>query len=289
MVANRTAVEPASTASQQLADMHVHLGFIANAGEVAQEGLAQGHAFFCNTVTPREFERLLPRPWTQLPNVRLGLGMHPWWVADGRVGDADVRRFLELVPKTRWIGELGLDFSNKHTDPASHARQRSALEQALLACANLGVESPSTSQASAPKLSNSGMRFRRVISLHSVSSANEVLDLLESTGCIDSCACVFHWFSGSTPQLWRAIRDGCFFSVNQMQARTRRAKEQLKLVPTDRLLLETDMPPGENMPWSCQEITGSLLATCELLAKIRSATPDDIAAATTQNAEGLLR
>lgn len=289
MVASRAVEKPADTAPQQLADMHVHLGFIANAGEVAQEGLAQGHAFFCNTVAPQEFQRLSPQPWAKLPNVRLGLGMHPWWVADGRVSDVDVQKFVELVPKTRWIGELGLDFSNKHTEPASHSRQRSALEQALLACANLGVESPGTSQASVPQGSDPGMRFRRVISLHSVSSANEVLDLLESTGCIDSCACVFHWFSGSTPQLWRAIHDGCYFSVNQMQARTRRAKEQLKLVPANRLLLETDMPPGENVPWSCQEITSSLLATCELLAQIRSTTSREVAATTTQNAKGLLR
>lgn len=251
----------------RLADMHVHADFMSNAGEVVEEAAARGLALFANTVAPAGYLKARQESWAQAPNVRLGVGMHPWWVSDGRIVEEDVELFCALASETRFVGELGLDFSDRHTSPGSHEAQTEALRHALAVC---------------------GVGGDRVISLHAVRAAGTVLDLLEDTGCLDSCSCVFHWFSGSTPELWRAIRAGCLFSVNERQARTQRAKEQLKLIPADRLLLETDLPPDEGVPFSAQNVEASLERAAESLAQIRGTRKEDVLAMTTKNALSLL-
>lgn len=282
----------------RLADCHVHLGFMSNAAQVAADAERDGLLVFANTVTPREYLTLCDEPWSRRGNVRLGVGLHPWWVArgwmlqttsrgpdsadDGKphiprsyASAADVDLAAGLAERSRWVGEVGLDFSPKHTDPSTHEAQVAALRSVLEACGSHSGGAGATPVA-------------RVISLHAVASADTVLDLLEETGAGESCCCVFHWFSGSTAALWRAIRLGCWFSVNERQARTRRAKEQLKLIPTDRLLLETDFPPHEGEPFRAAAIEESLERTCALLACIRRAESDAIRELTTANARSLL-
>ena len=131
-----------------------------------------------------------------------------------------------------------------------------------------------------------------MLSIHSVASAGEVLDGLGTEGLLDAgprrCECVLHWFSGSSDELWRAIRAGCWFSVGERMTSTRRGREYCRLIPSGRLLLETDLPevPGASCPVG--SIPSSLARAVSALASIRGASADDIAHVTTENAEGLL-
>ena len=220
-------------------DAHMHLDFFSDPERFAREAANKGLAIFANTVTPQGFESVNSLSY-DASNVFLGLGMHPWWI-----DDADVAEFDRLLPNTHWVGEVGLDFSPKRPH---HDLQLATFEHITHACAREGS---------------------KVLSIHSVRSASVVLDVLERTGCISECTCIFHWFSGSTEDLWRAIRAGCWFSVNEMQARTRRAKEQLKLIPANRLLLETDLPPQNNASVGPEEVIASLGKSLELLESIR--------------------
>ena len=115
--------------------MHVHLGFIANAPQVVVDAAADGLALFANTVTPEEYVTAREEAWSRATNVRMGVGMHPWWVADGRVSASDVQLFCELAADAHYIGEIGLDFSDKHTDPASRDTQVAAFTAAAQVCA----------------------------------------------------------------------------------------------------------------------------------------------------------
>ena len=223
-----------------LADAHIHLDFLADPTAFAREAQARGLSLFANSVTPQGFERTLDATHG-MSHVCAGLGQHPWWI-----GQADLKRFDSLLPHTRWIGEVGLDFSPKRPH---HERQAEVFDHIVGQCAREGG---------------------KVLSIHSVRAADAVLDTLEKTGCTRACTCVFHWFSGSTDALWRAIRMGCWFSVNEMQANTRRAKEQLKLVPKERLLLETDLPPAEDATTTVTDVLASLERTRTLLETIRN-------------------
>lgn len=231
-----------------LADAHVHLDFMSNAREVAVDAASRDMFLYANTVTPGGYLRTLGEVG-DLPRVRVGIGLHPRWVADGMCDEADVAHTMELVPTTRWIGEVGLDFSQRYRRGDGEARQMAAFEAMAAACACEGD---------------------RVLSIHAVRSVSTVLDVLERTGCLRRCTCILHWFSGSTDELWRAIRLGCWFSINERQASTRRAKEQLKLMPRERMLLETDLPPEEGVPFSATRIEDSLLRAYELVRRLLS-------------------
>lgn len=223
----------------RVADAHLHLDFFADPAAFAREANEAGMSLFANSVTPEGYQITLDAT-QDVANVRTGLGLHPWWVAQ-----ADLETFDRLLSRTRWVGEVGLDLSPKRP---YHELQVHVFRHIATRCASEG---------------------NKVMSIHSVRAAEAVLDVLEETGCATTCTCVFHWFSGSTEALWRAIRMGCWFSVNEMQARTRRAKEQLKLVPAERLLLETDLPPLEDAKTTVADVIASLTRARDLLEQIR--------------------
>ena len=254
----------------RLFDAHIHLDFMPNAVEVADQAKRDGLALFATTVTPKGYEAALPR-LGHLPNVHLALGLHPWWVADGRCEEGDIRRFEELAAHTRWLGEVGLDFSDAHTPSDSHACQVEAFERVCAAA--VAHATPATPT---------------VISIHAVRAAGACLDILAETGCLERCRCVFHWFSGSSDELHRAVKSGCWFSVNQMMLATRRGREYARQLPLDRLLTETDLPPHVGRPFKAQMIEAALGRSIAMVAQSRHMEPDALTERIALNARGLL-
>lgn len=236
----------------RLFDAHVHLDFMSNAAEVAADAARDGLDLYATTVTPAGYAKALATVGDR-KNVHLALGLHPWWVADGRCGERDVRRFEELATTTRWLGEVGLDFSDGHTPHGSHGHQMEAFTRVCAAAA----QTSST-----------------VLSIHSVRAAGACLDVLADTGCLERCHCVFHWFSGSSDELHRAVTSGCWFSVNEMMLATRRGREYARQVPLEHLLTETDLPPHEGEPFSAGELEASLGRSIATLARLRHLDPD---------------
>lgn len=251
----------------ELYDMHCHLGFMSNALQVARDAEALGLALFANTVTPHEYKASL-RELAHQPNVRIGVGLHPWWIADGRVTANDVDLAVAQVDASAYVGEVGLDYSPAHADPSSYARQLCVFERIIRACAF----EPHPERT-------------RVISIHAVRSASAVLDVLERTDCLTECHCIFHWFSGTSDELHRAVRAGCWFSINEMMLSTRRGREYARQIPDGQLLTETDLPPKEGEPFPVEEIVASLERTLSQLEAIRGKDVREIAA---KNAQTLL-
>ena len=210
--------------SMRLFDMHCHVDFAPNAASLAAGLDELGVSAFSATVTPEGYERAV-QELAACGNVRVALGLHPWGVAEGESDGANraLERFEHLVGSTRFVGEIGLDFGARHG--ASREAQERAFDRVVSACANLGG---------------------KVLTLHAVRAAGAVLDALERHRATEGSACVFHWFSGSSDDLQRAIRLGCFFSVGPRMLATKRGRAYAQAVPRERLLLETDEPsaPG---------------------------------------------
>ncbi len=232
-------------------DAHVHLDFMRNAQVVAREAAELGLGLFGVTVTPEGFEHAAAVLKDEA-NVHIGAGLHPWWVADGRCDSTNTLRVAELVRNVRYVGEIGLDTSPKHVPEGSLDRQVAAFEMVCRACADSSCEGT-----------------QKILSLHSVQAADLMLDVLERTGCLAVCRCIFHWFTGSGLALNRAVKAGCMFSVNEMMLITRRGREYARQLPSDRLLVETDLPPGQDVLFSAREIADSLERTLEKLSVIR--------------------
>lgn len=212
-----------------LHDMHCHLDFMANADEVARDAQASGSLLFANTVTPDGWKQSIER-FIPYENVTIGFGLHPWWVESEEDAAGAIALLDEHDPAI--IGEIGLDLGRRHAETAGaqHFAFKSILDWAA-------------------------ERGDKLISIHSVHAANEALDLLEGTGAAESCQCIFHWFTGPSDQLKRAVQMGCYFSFGPRALKTGKGREYVKAIPTARLLLETDYPPnqGDTCPFTALE------------------------------------
>ena len=231
--------------------MHCHLDLMANGLEIARAANAAGIGFFCTTVTPHD-ARIAQERFATCSNVRVGAGLHPWWLADGSCDAADARAAAELAATMPYVGEVGLDAGKRGV--ASIEAQTEAFSLIMRAVAEHPLPG-------------------RVVSIHAIRAASQVLDMLEETCAPEHAACIFHWFSGTSDELWRAVSLGCLFSLNEHMLATKRGREYARILPADRLLLETDAPPKLHAPYELEAIERSLTKTLEQLAVIRHVDP----------------
>ncbi|EAQ22863.1 TatD-related deoxyribonuclease [Roseovarius sp. 217] len=180
--------------------------------------------------------------------VRAALGMHPQLVAQRA---SELSLFEELAPSTRYIGEVGLDAGRRFYP--SFERQKIVFERVMALCARLGD---------------------KVISIHSVRTARQVLDVVEQTGAHRTCVPVLHWFNASESEIRRALDLGCYFSVNEQMLQAPKGRKLLETVPLERVLTETDAPfqsdeKGGNSPG---DVRGAIRLIANAYSKDNSAT-----------------
>lgn len=253
----------------QLFDAHCHLDLMACPDTVADETTALGLGLFDCGVDPRDFAAAKTRA-SHHPNIIAGVGLHPWWLADGRCSATEIDLLCEVAAQERLIGEVGLDFS------ARFAGSEPLQVQAFDRLCDALVQHPLAG---------------RVISIHAVRSAGTVLDVLESHGLLtprsDSPAIIFHWFSGTSDELFRARNAGCYFSVNERMLASKRGREYTRQIPLDRLLLETDAPAEPNTETSAQSLIRSLTRTSERIASLKKCDIKHIESAVLANARSV--
>lgn len=220
-------------------DAHVHANLMDFPLNVARSSNDTGLGFFTCGVTPHDYLELAPQ-LTQ-DNIRVGLGAHPWYISDERVTQKDIELLLELMEQTPYVGEIGLDFSSRYCVDGLQDLQVKAFTKICARAAEL-------SRNDQP----------RVLSMHTVRSVNAVLDILEQTGAAQECVPIIHWFSGSSEELQRAIKLGCWFSVGEMSLKTKRGREYAKVYPQDKLLTETDLPSSNQTDIGAADIVDSL-------------------------------
>lgn len=263
-----------------LVDMHCHLDFSPHPERLAEELACSGSIALCNTVTPHGFERAHTL-FRGHSGIAVALGLHPWWIADGRCGNADIAAFERIARSAVYVGEVGLDFSARCLASGSanmqdcssgvvrghgwdgnlegaHVRapggngkavQVAAFERVVAAC----CASPTV----------------RLVSLHAVHAESAVLDVLErycNRQCVASLPVwVFHGFGGSQQELQRALDAGCFFSIGPRMMRTKRGRAAVRALPEDRIVLETDLPSQEGESVGVSVMQRALAETLEAI------------------------
>ncbi|WP_051353766.1 TatD family hydrolase [Atopobium fossor] len=267
---------PFST-TYQLYDMHLHLDFCDDPQQVCTDAQQRGLACFAVPVTPQSSVEFALHMGTDLTNtnnnvhisnLRIGIGAHPWWIADNSISQADLMYAAKLIKHHRYVGEIGLDFSSSHVNLASKDTQIAAFTQICTAAAH-------ASQADGQS---------RVLSIHAVQAAPETLTILEQTTALKHCICIFHWYSGPSDTLHKAITHDCLFSINPMMLNTRRGREYARQIPIKQLLTETDLPMPNHTQLTAQEIANTLIQTIEKLAHIRAIDPLALQAQLAHNA-----
>ena len=279
------------TGMETLYDMHCHLEFTPDPARAAADAAARGIGGLSCTVAPAEYGVLASQLATA-PSMRVGLGAHPWWIADGRIGEAQLATFCALAPSTRFIGEIGLDFAGTRDTQESRALQLAAFERILAACDEVATTPAALEGSAAGNGATSDKAtaapFPKLLSIHAVNAAGDVLDALEAAGTLTRHQVVFHWFSGSSNDLQRALRAGCFFSIGPRMLASRRGREYARQIPLDRLLLETDMPARAGNPLPAEIWEAELRNALTGIAQLKSVDPAAFAQQLATTSEALL-
>ncbi|MEY8436908.1 TatD family hydrolase [Atopobiaceae bacterium 24-176] len=253
-------------------DMHLHGDWFLDPPSCSASFAAAGGGALGCTVEPAGYEGLAaalgngmdgPASEPGFLGLRPALGLHPWYLGEGAAAEKRLGRFCDLASGCRLVGEVGLDCGRAHRE--TFEGQLAAFERV---CATVAPGS--------------------VLSIHSVASADAVLDVLGRTGRLDDCACVFHWFSGTSDELSRARAAGCFFSVGPFMLRSRRGREYARQVPVERLLWETDLPERLGILWDAEAEFSALGEALGCVASLKSMDVDELAAAVAATSRVLL-
>jgi len=236
-------------------DFHCHLDLYQNMeAEYARCEMARCLTLAVTT-TPKAFARNAEMARTRR-FVHAALGLHPQLVAQRA---SELSLFEELVTSTRYVGEVGLDAGRRFYP--SFERQKLVFERVMTLCAKLGD---------------------KVISIHSVRTAKQVLDVVERTGAGRTCVPVLHWFNASRSEIRRALELGCYFSVNEQMLLAPRGQSLLEAVPIERILTETDAP------FQSDKTPGDVGEATRLIAKAYRVRLSDTEARIRQTATDLL-
>ncbi|AYX82723.1 TatD family deoxyribonuclease [Corynebacterium jeikeium] len=257
----------------RLIDTHFHYDFLPPASrecfkaDIAQEGVE----IIAQTVRPSGFVELESE---SLPMA--AVGYHPWYI-DGNY-ERELEIFRAALPRTRFIGEIGLDFAPRRLDDVSAETQIHVFTSILDA-----VQASSLSH---------------ILSIHTVRSAGVVLGLIEprldtssSVAPGETFVPIFHRFGGTSDELTRLIRAGGYISVNPLMLRTKRGRAYVSQVPVDRLLLETDLPrepgSGDAVEAVAAEVVAALRETVAEVAALRKMDEAELANELANNAKTL--
>lgn len=134
-----------------------------------------------------------------------GIGVHPG-VAAARDG-WNPEQFTDLLASFALVGEIGLDRRG-----GDMAWQRLIFSEVLSIVRNEPV----------------------LVSIHSSGAATEVVEHLHDAGLRGA---ILHWFNGDATDVRRAIEADAYFSINAAMT-----EEQIRLLPPERILCETDFP-----------------------------------------------
>jgi TatD DNase family protein len=193
-------------------DAHCHLDLYPDPTQIATDAEKAGVFTVFVTNLPSAFDAAYPHA-QRFKKVRIALGLHPLMAS--MHNDDELRRFKELVTKTSFIGEIGLDFSRDGL--ASRDRQLASF-RFVLRCLEMK-----------PKF----------VTIHSRRAEAAVLEMLAEEYLHPV---VFHWYSGSLKSLSTAIERGHFFSINPSMLWSERGRAVIEQIPQERTLTESDGP-----------------------------------------------
>lgn len=238
-------------------DFHCHLDLYPDPFVVLDECDRRGLYVLSVTTTPSAWKGTSAlaannkRIWT-------GIGLHPQ-VAHERKSELGL--FDELLPNTRYVGEIGLDGSPEYRQYWND--QVIVFDHVLNACREAGG---------------------RVLSIHSRRASKAVIDRLE--GCPEAGTPVLHWFSGNLRDLDRAVDLGCWFSVGPVMLRTEKGRDLTARMPRERVLTESDGPFAQHngrslWPWEVNDAVNKL-------GEIWGTNPENAEKTLLQNLENLV-
>lgn len=194
---------------EHLFDTHFHLDLQKNKADVIKEIEENGIYTIAVTNLPDLYRKESVEVASKY--IRFGLGFHPELIHQYA---NQIPLMWDLLPETRYIGEVGLDF----VDKSFQGIQTQFFSELIERC----------------RYDNS-----KILSIHSRRAVRQVIDIIGDNFRFKP---ILHWFSGNKKELSDAVNAGFYFSVNGAMMASKRFLELLALIPDKLLLIETDSP-----------------------------------------------
>lgn len=259
----------------RLFDSHCHLQDPAFAGQfdaVVERARAAGltGVLLCGYDAESNLAALALAARSPLVLPAVGIHPHDASTVDLRVLDELARQ--AALPEVAAVGEIGLDF---YRDLSAREAQYSALEAQL----------------------EIAIAARKPVSVHSRSAETEILAPLSAYArrsplAAEGRAGIMHCFGGTLEQARPFVELGFAISIacTITYPKNDEARRLATHLPLESLVVETDSPylPPQPLRGKRNE-PAYVAAAVEAIAAARGLTPDEVAAATTANAERLLR
>ncbi len=214
-------------------DTHCHLtfpDFRARVPEVLAQAAAAG-VTGCITIATTSHDTIEALALAKAhSNVWCSAGVHPLHAAEGPHNWAAIALAAWDARCVAW-GELGLD--NHYPEPAKDV-QRAVLDEQLAVIA----------QAEAGEVGGGGGQpFRKAIVIHCREAFADLIPILAQR-VIDPTRLVFHCFTGTRAEALKVLDLGAMLSFTGVATYRHAAevREAARLVPADRLMIETDAP-----------------------------------------------
>jgi TatD DNase family protein len=239
-------------------DTHCHIDMYPNPIQVLNECEKRDVTVISMTSLPSHFE-LGYNHFIDKKKVRQALGFHPLIIKN--YDKTEILKFENLINKTSYIGEIGLDFSREG-----------------ISTKDLQIQI-FTKILSIIKNNNS----RKIISLHSRGAEKEVLSHLIENKIKYA---IFHWYSGNVGLIENILKAGYYFSVNTSMIKSKKGSDIISRIPLDRVLIESDGPYIDNKGKPIYPY--DLIEVYNYLAKKNNITLDETISLIKNNFFGLL-
>lgn len=255
-------------------DSHCHLAgeeFAPDLDAVVERARAAGlaHALVILAADDDEEIEQAQRVIAAWDAVRFSIGVHPH--AAGTFADTPaaaaglVENRIDMEPAARAVGEIGLDY---HYDYAPRDVQQQVFREQIRMARRRGLP----------------------IVIHTREAEDDTFRILAEEPAGEG---VFHCFTGDRAMARRALDIGFHVSLAGIVTfpRALELKEVAKLVPLDRLLIETDSPFLAPVPFRARKRNEPALVTrvAETIAELRGIAPQAVGQAARENFERLFK
>ncbi|MEE1012143.1 MAG: TatD family hydrolase [Acutalibacteraceae bacterium] len=188
-------------------------------------------------------------------------GVHPHEAEGCKDGYISVLEKLCTEKKCVAVGEIGLDY---HYDFSPRDIQKTVFEQQLILAKELDLP----------------------VIIHDREAHEDTMNLLKKY----TPKGVVHCFSGSAEMAKEVVKLGMYIGLGGAATfkNARKPREVAEVVPSDKLLIETDCPYMTPVPLRGQRCDSSFIPyTAEVIAQVRGITVDEILDLTRKNANTL--
>ena len=246
----------------QLIDTHCHLTFKQLAGDVESVIARSKEAGITGWIivgTNAEQNRKVTELASKFDNMYAAVGIHPHDAKDVTAETLSELKEFAQNEKVVAIGETGLDF---HYNFSPQDVQKKVFIEHLQIAADLSLP----------------------LIVHSREAFDETMEILDNHGQ-SLKKVVFHCFNGSDEQAKLILNKGYYISFTGVVTfkNAHKCRDAARIVPLDRLMLETDCPYMSPEPMRKQKINepALMLHTAKFLAELKNTNLTDLATAVT--------